>query len=82
VFNPTLQGRRFDPDGAYVRRWVPELAGIDGEAIHDPWTLDAAAQARTGVRIGVDYPAPIVDHAEARARALEVYAATKAAARS
>jgi deoxyribodipyrimidine photo-lyase len=81
VFNPILQGRRFDPDGTYVRRWVPELAGIGGDAIHDPWTLDAEAQARAGVRIGVDYPAPIVDHAEARARALEVYGATKAGTR-
>jgi deoxyribodipyrimidine photo-lyase len=80
VFNPILQGRRFDPDGSYVRRWVPELAGIAGAAIHDPWTLDPNAQAQAGVRIGVDYPAPIVDHAEARARALEVYAATKARA--
>ncbi len=81
VFNPILQGRRFDPDGTYVRRWLPELAGIGGQAIHDPWTLDAAAQARAGVRIGVDYPAPIVDHAEARARALEVYGAMKVGAR-
>ena len=81
IFNPIPQGRRFDPDGSYVRRWVPELAGIAGEAIHDPWSLDPDAQARSGVRIGVDYPAPIVDHAEARARALEVYGATKAGAR-
>ncbi len=81
VFNPILQGRRFDPDGSYVRRWVPELAGIDGEAIHHPWTLDGDVQAAVGVRIGVDYPAPIVDHAEARARALAIYGATRAAAR-
>ncbi len=80
VFNPTLQGRRFDPEGAYVRRWVPELRGIDGPAIHEPWTLDAAAQSAAGVRIGTDYPAPIVDHAAARERALAVYGATKAAA--
>jgi deoxyribodipyrimidine photo-lyase len=79
VFNPVLQGRRFDPDGAFVRRWVPELRGIEGPAIHDPWTLDAAAQARAGVRIGRDYPAPIVDHAAARERALATYGATKRA---
>jgi deoxyribodipyrimidine photo-lyase len=80
VFNPILQGRRFDPDGAFVRRWVPELRGVAGAAIHEPWTLDAAAQAAAGVRIGTDYPAPIVDHAAARERALAVYGATRAAA--
>ena len=82
VFNPVLQGRRFDPDGAYVRRWVPELAGIPGRAIHEPWLLDRAAQAAARVRIGTDYPAPIVDHAEARARALAVHGATKRATSS
>ena len=81
VFNPILQGRRFDPEGDYVRRWVPELRGIAGAAVHEPWRLDAAALAAAGVRIGADYPAPIVDHAAARARALEVYGATKAAAK-
>ncbi len=81
VFNPILQGRRFDPDGDYVRRWVPEVRGIAGAAVHEPWTLDAAAQAAAGVRVGTDYPAPIVDHATARERALAVYGATKAATR-
>jgi deoxyribodipyrimidine photo-lyase len=77
VFNPILQGKRFDPDGAYVRRWVPELAGVPGEAIHEPWLLDGAGQAAAGVRIGTEYPAPIVDHAAARERALEVYGAAR-----
>jgi deoxyribodipyrimidine photo-lyase len=81
VFNPTLQGHRFDPDGAYVRRWVPELRGIEGAAVHEPWLLDAAAQAAAGVRIGRDYPAPIVDQAAARERALAAYGAAKAATR-
>jgi len=80
VFNPTLQGERFDPDGAYVRRWVPELRGVPDTSIHEPWRMSAAAQAASGCRIGVDYPPPIVDHAEARARALAVYGETKAAA--
>jgi deoxyribodipyrimidine photo-lyase len=80
VFNPILQGRRFDPDGAYVRRWVPELAGVPGAAIHEPWTLDPATQLAAGVRIGVDYPLPIVDHAEARERALALYGATRTTA--
>lgn len=80
VFNPTLQGERFDPDGAYVRRWVPELRGVPAASIHEPWRMSAAAQVASGCRIGVDYPAPIVDHAEARARALAVYGETRAAA--
>jgi deoxyribodipyrimidine photo-lyase len=77
IFNPVLQGRRFDPDGRYVRRWVPELEGVPSARIHEPWTMTAAEQAAAGCRIGVDYPAPIVDHAEARARALAVYEAAR-----
>jgi len=80
VFNPILQARRFDPQGDYVRHWVPELGGVRGAAIHEPWTLDAATQAAAGVRIGMDYPTPIVEHAAARVRALAVYGATKAGA--
>ena len=78
VFNPILQGARFDPDGAYVRRWVPELADVPAARIHEPWTMTAAEQTASGCRIGIDYPVPIVDHAEARARALAVFAATRA----
>ncbi len=82
VFNPILQGKRFDPDGDYIRRWVPELRGIAGAAIHEPWTLDAVAQEAARIRIGTDYPAPIVDHAAARERALAVYGAASQAASS
>jgi deoxyribodipyrimidine photo-lyase len=77
IFNPTLQGRRFDPDGAYVRRWVPELARVPSARIHEPWSMTPSEQADAGCRIGVDYPAPIVDHAEARVRALAVYEAAR-----
>ena len=70
------------PMAHYVRRWVPELRGIAGAAIHEPWLLDVVAQAAARVRIGTDYPAPIVDHAEARARALAVYGAVGQAASS
>ena len=59
IFNPTVQGKRFDPDGDYVRRHVPELAGIPGGAVHEPWRLPAATRAT------IDYPEPIVDHGEA-----------------
>jgi deoxyribodipyrimidine photo-lyase len=79
IFNPILQGARFDPDGAYVRRWVPELAAVPAARIHEPWTMTAAEQAASGVTIGVDYPGPIVDHAAARDRALAVYSAAKQA---
>jgi deoxyribodipyrimidine photo-lyase len=70
VFNPVTQGERFDPDGTYVRRWLPELADVPTSRVHAPWTMTADEQAAAGCRIGTDYPAPIVDHAEARARAL------------
>jgi deoxyribodipyrimidine photo-lyase len=78
IFNPVTQGERYDADGAYVRRWVPELAKLDDEFIHQPWAASAEVLARAGVVLGETYPAPIVDHAGARARALEAYAALKA----
>jgi len=79
IFNPTAQGQRFDADGDYVRRWVPELAALPAKWIHAPWTAPAEVLARAGVRLGQAYPKPVVDHAEARDRALE---ALKAIARS
>jgi deoxyribodipyrimidine photo-lyase len=82
VFNPILQGRRFDPSGEYVRRWVPELRGLGDASIHAPWELGAPELAAAGVHLGQTYPAPIVDHGRARERALAVYGAAKAAAGS
>ncbi len=73
VFNPVTQGERFDPDGAYVRRWVPELARLPAACIHAPWLAPPEVLAAAGVRLGLDYPAPIVDHAVARNRALAAY---------
>ena len=73
VFNPVTQGRRFDPDGAYVRRWVPELAGLEPAHIHAPWLAPADALAAAGVTLGETYPEPLVDHGEARLRALAAY---------
>jgi deoxyribodipyrimidine photo-lyase len=72
IFNPTVQARRFDPDGMYVRHWVPELADEPAETIHEPWTSPAPP---------ADYPAPILDHAEARLRALARFDEARAAAR-
>jgi len=77
IFNPVLQGRKFDPEGSYVKRWVPELAALPAKYIHAPWEAPAAALRATGVSLGETYPAPIVDHGEARARALAAYARIK-----
>lgn len=74
VFNPILQSKKFDPDGAFIKRMLPALANLPGDAVHAPWTL-APLQARAlGFRLGRDYPEPIVDHAAARERALATYA--------
>ena len=73
IFNPMLQGAKFDPKGDYVRRWVPELAKLSAADIHQPWTVDASTLARAGVELGVTYPKPIVDHSAARDRALAAY---------
>ena len=77
IFNPVLQGRKFDPDGAYVRRYVPELAELPSEHIHAPWAAPDAVLAKARIQLGKTYPAPIVDHAAARDRALEAYKATR-----
>jgi deoxyribodipyrimidine photo-lyase len=72
IFNPVLQGKKFDPAGDYVRRWVPELAPLDTAFIHDPWAAPPAALKAAGITIGRTYPAPLIDLAEGRARALSV----------
>lgn len=76
VFNPVTQGERYDADGAYVRRWLPELARLPDNVLHKPWEADALTLRTAGVELGRTYPAPIVDHAAARARALETYKRT------
>ncbi len=73
VFNPVLQSNRYDPEGAYIRRWVPELADVPDEVIHHPWTMSRARQERSGCIVGLDYPAPIVEHKVARERAIAAY---------
>lgn len=70
IFNPVLQGQKFDPDGDYVRRWVPALARLPAGVIHAPWRARPEQLAAAGVRLGADYPLPIVEHDAARARAL------------
>ncbi len=74
IFNPVQQGERFDPVGAYVAHWVPELARLPARWIHKPWLAPADVLTAAGVELGQTYPRPIVDHASARARALEALA--------
>jgi deoxyribodipyrimidine photo-lyase len=73
IFNPTSQSKKFDPDGEYIRRWVPELADVPASMIHQPSAVDAGRLAEFGLVLGEAYPSPVVDHAEARARALDTY---------
>lgn len=77
VFNPVVQSAKFDPAGAYIRRWLPQLAAAPDATIHAPWQMPAAAQQAAGCTIGRDYPLPIVDHAWARERTLAAYAAAR-----
>jgi deoxyribodipyrimidine photo-lyase len=77
IFSPVLQSRRFDPDGAYIRRLVPALARVPAARIHEPWTMSPGEQDAFGCRIGRDYPAPIVDHAAERRVALGMWEAIK-----
>jgi deoxyribodipyrimidine photo-lyase len=77
VFNPILQGEKFDPKGAYVKQWCPELAQLPTTAVHKPWTLAPHEASRFGVRLGVTYPKPIIDHEAGRRRALEAFETLK-----
>ena len=73
IYNPALHQERYDPNGDYVRRWVPELREVPDEHLREPWKMDEEAQRAAGCVIGSDYPEPIVDHAQARREALERY---------
>lgn len=77
IFNPVLQGEKFDSDGSYIRRYVPELAKLPDDYIHRPWEAPASVLRESGIAIGKDYPSPIVNHARARERALEIYRGTR-----
>jgi deoxyribodipyrimidine photo-lyase len=82
IFNPLTQGLKFDPEGAYVRRWVPELATLPAPDIHAPWRAPPGVLAAGGVELGKTYPRPIVDHAAARARALAAFESVKVDSRN
>jgi deoxyribodipyrimidine photo-lyase len=77
VFSPVLQGQKFDPQGSFVRAWVPELARMPLKFLQNPWLAPADVQAAAGCRVGRDYAAPVVDHAFARARVLAAYKRAK-----
>ena len=73
IFNPITQGKKFDPNGDYVRRWCPELARLPNEIIHEPFKAKPETLAQAGIKLGQTYPHPIVDHDQARGAALEGY---------
>ena len=73
IFNPTTQAKRFDPDGSYVRQWIPEISGLPNKLIHTPWLAKPIELSDAGISMGSSYPNPIVDHSEARNHALDSY---------
>ena len=77
IFNPILQGEKFDKQGTYVRKFVPELSKLPAKLIHKPWTARSEELSVCGVTLGQTYPKPIVDHAFARERALKAFQHTK-----
>jgi len=77
IFNPMTQGAKFDPDGAYVREWVPELARLPAKHVHEPWSAPQSVLETAGVVLGETYPTPLVDHREGRERALKAFETIK-----
>ncbi len=73
IFNPMTQGKKFDPKGDYVRRWVPELKDLPNKFIHEPWEAPESVLETAGCHLGKDYPEPIIDHEKGRARALTAF---------
>ena len=73
IFNPTTQAKRFDPDGTYVRQWIPEISGLPNKLIHTPWLAKPVELSDAGIVLGNSYPYPIVDHSKARNHALDTY---------
>ncbi len=73
IFNPILQGEKFDKDGTYVKQWVPELKNVPAKFIHRTWEMDQQTQKSINIQIGKDYPLPIVDHTKAREQALKAF---------
>lgn len=78
IFNPVSQSERFDAEGAFIKRYLPQLANLPAKLVHAPWLAKPVDLEAAGVRLGVDYPLPIVDHAQAREETLRRYAVVKA----
>ncbi|MEO6292356.1 MAG: FAD-binding domain-containing protein, partial [Burkholderiaceae bacterium] len=79
IFNPTSQSEKFDAEGKFIRKYLPQLARLPNAALHEPWNAKPMDLLAAHVTLGKDYPRPIVDHAEARARTLLRYAVVKKA---
>ncbi len=77
IFNPMTQGKKFDPEGDYVRRWIPEISTLPAQYIHAPWTCPEVQRKAAGITLGETYPWPIVEHADARKTALRAYEQTR-----
>jgi deoxyribodipyrimidine photo-lyase len=77
IFNPMTQGQKFDPDGDYVRKWVPELAKLPNKYIHEPWEAPMGILEHAGVELGENYPKPVIEHKKGRERALTALATLK-----
>jgi deoxyribodipyrimidine photo-lyase len=80
IFNPVTQSERFDPEGKFIRRYLPQLAGLSNAAIHAPWAASPVELEAAGIKLGDNYPWPVVDHAEAREKTLQRYGAARAKA--
>ena len=77
IFNPILQGEKFDKEGLYIKKWVPELSKMPSRYINKPWEADEMTLKAAGVALGENYPLPVVDHRQARENALSAYQAVK-----
>jgi deoxyribodipyrimidine photo-lyase len=77
IFNPVSQSLKFDPEGKFIRKYLPQLAGLQGKALHSPWEAAPLELAAAGVKLGENYPVPLVRHDQARLRTLERYAVVK-----
>ena len=80
IFNPVSQSEKFDPQGRFIRRYLPQLANLPDAAIHAPWTANPIELEAAGVRLGDNYPQPIVAHDQARANTLQRYTVVRKAA--
>ncbi|MEN3291333.1 MAG: deoxyribodipyrimidine photo-lyase [Burkholderiales bacterium] len=77
IFNPVTQSKKFDPEGKFIRRYLPQLAAVPGKYIHTPWLMPPEEARQAGIEPGRDYPMPIVRHDEARKKTLARYAVVK-----